>query len=192
MLSYRWLFVSAISLAACVEAPADPITTAPLTCASASVEAWSGDAGRVTQEYPDDAEATVVWTRVSTEGCVDRYQPSGSVRYRYAVPGAVCDQEMTPTEHAIGAGDGWLEIDRSTSPPTYRGHAATAWSVTWTCHLPTGDETQTFDGGGTWFDAGGAVEGDLAGTRTVEDGRQCGRGQTSQPCEYTWAFDAAP
>jgi hypothetical protein len=192
----RCLAISAVSLAACVESEADPEATptapAPAICATAAVEAWSGDAGRVNQDYPDDADATVTWRRVATTGCVDRYEPSGTVRYSYAVPGALCAQEMAPGEHAIKPTDGVLEIDRTTAPPTYHGRAATTWTVTWTCHLDTGDETQTFDGGGTWFDATGTLGARVEGARTVEDGRQCGRGQSSLPCEYTWAFDVAP
>jgi hypothetical protein len=194
MLLFRCFLVSAVSLVACVESSPDPTTppTTPtaVTCASAPVDTWSGDADRVNGDYPDDAAANVTWRRTATTGCVDRYEPTGTVRYSYAVPGALCAQEMAPGDHAIAAADGWLEIDRSTTPATYRGHAATTWSVTWTCHLDSGDETQTFDGGGTWFDAAGTVGARVEGTQTVEDGRQCGRGQSSQPCEYTWGFDA--
>ena len=161
-------------------------------CAAPQIEAWIGTAGRTSAMYPDDIDVSVTWQRVASTGCVDRYAPRGIARYRFAVPGALCGQTVAPASAAIAADHGTLTIDRSTSPATYVGSAATAWPVTWTCTFPDGGtETRTFAGGGAWFVAVGTVVGDqLVGGRLQPDGLQCGLGQSTLPCTYAWSFVA--
>jgi hypothetical protein len=165
--------------------PAEP------ACATPRVETWTGTAIRSAETYPDDIAAEVTWRRVSSSGCVDRYAPSGGARYTFAIPGAICRQDVAPAQSAVAGAHGTLTVDRSTSPATYRGEGATTWSVTWTCTQQDGTvETMTFDGGGLWFEAEGTLEAAaIAGTRVEEDGVQCGLGQSSLPCTYTWSFD---
>lgn len=178
----------------------DPGTIAPLAadlpaavpCATTPIDAWIGPAGRINENYPDNVAVTVTWQRVASSGCVDHYEPSGTARYAYAIPGALCAQSLDPRDTAIRATDGSLTIDRSTSPATFVGHGSTTWAVTWTCIEDDGTTNTTpFDGGGVWFDASGSIAGPrIEGTRTEEDGRLCGQGGSSLPCEYSWAFDA--
>ncbi|HVV85538.1 MAG TPA: hypothetical protein VHE35_20905 [Kofleriaceae bacterium] len=173
------------------QAPVGPPAAA---CASTTIESWTGDASRASDQYPDDIEAAVTWRRVGTTGCVDRYAPSGEAHYHFAIPGALCRQTVTPDSKSVAAGEGTLTVDRSTSPATYTMHGATTWSVTWTCTRDDGStDTMTFDAGGLWVDASGTVgAGSIAGSTTQPDGLQCGQGNSTLPCTYTWSFTAAP
>ena len=170
-----------------------PVEPPGAACATPRVEAWTGTATRVADMYPDDVAATVTWRRVSSTGCVDRYAPAGEARYSFAIPGAQCRQDVTPDQRAVAGGEGSLTVDRSTSPATYVGTGATAWTVTWSCTLDDGTvESMTFDGGGRWFEASGTVEGAvISGSHVEEDGALCGLGQSALPCTYTWSFEPA-
>ena len=173
-----------------VAAPTPVVAGAP--CLGDAIESWTGPAGRVNEYYPDNVAVTVTWQRVETVGCVDRYVPTGTAHYSFAIPGALCAQSIDPADAAIRTTDGSLTIDRTTSPTTFVGAAATTWSVTWTCVESDGTtNTSSFEGGGVWFDATGTLAGpSIEGTRTEDDGRQCGQGSSSLPCEYNWAFAA--
>ena len=107
-----------------------------------------------------------------SSGCVDRYAPSGTARYAFAIPGALCRQSVAPEVEAITATDGVLTIDRGRSPATFVGHAATTWPVTWSCDLADGTTaTQQFAAGGLWFEAAGEVgAAGIVGTWTEPDG----------------------
>jgi hypothetical protein len=156
-------------------------------CATPRTEAWVGTAGRVNEHYPDNISVAVTWQRVASVGCVDRFAPTGTARYDFAIPGALCPQSTVPATAPIGATDGALAIDRTTSPATYSGRASTTWTVVWTCDHGDSSDLMTFEGGGLWFEAAGRIEGSsIAGAITVEDGRLCGRGDSSLPCTYTW------
>jgi hypothetical protein len=159
-------------------------------CASPAAPAWEGVATR-SSGYggTDDVVATVRWDLVESVACVDRYEPSGTAQYTYAIPGALCPQTLDPASASIEPGDGSLTIDRTTSPPTFHGSASTSWAVTWTCDLEEeGLQTATFSGGGAWFDAAGPVaHGVVAGDVTV-DVPGCHLNQFSY-CFYTWHFE---
>lgn len=181
---------SVFSGAACV---ADPdLTEAPAgdpTCASAPRDRWTGTAARDSESgYPDHLAATVAWQRTRTVGCVDTLAPAGTVAYDHAIPGALCQQSITPDARAIAAEDGTLTIDRTTDPPTYVARAATTWEVTFRCTFDDGTvEEHTFDGGGTWIDAAGTVEdGAIA---DAADAGDCGPAGVP-PCTYAWSFAA--
>jgi hypothetical protein len=162
-----------------------------VACATPAVESWTGTAGRDNDSgYPDHIAATVTWTRARTLGCVDHYTPSGTATYAYAIPGALCTQSISPASHEIAATDGELTIDRTTSPATFVGHAATTWTITHHCVYDDGRfDDQTREGGATWFDASGTLNGGaLDGSFSVEDdSARCGP-QGIAPCTYSWSF----
>jgi len=158
-------------------------------CGAPRIEAWVGTSARVNEYYPDDISVEVTWQRVASVGCVDSYAPTGTASYSFAIPGALCGQSTAPGTAPAGVTDGFLTVDRTSSPATYAGRASTTWVVTWTCDYGDSSDTLTFPGGGLWFDAAGAIEGQgIAGELTVGDGRLCGKGDSSLPCTYTWSL----
>lgn len=201
--------LSSAALLACVSEPSDPkspdepegdVTSSQGgdpeggdTCASAPRDAWTGTSTRDNDDgYPDHLAATVTWQRTGSDGCVDTFAPSGTVHYAYAIPGAICQQSITPDAREIAAEHGTLTIDRSTEPATYAGRGATTWAVTFHCTYDDGSvEEHTFDGGGGWFDGAGAIEGDaIAGLVTVpDDASRCGPAGIP-PCTFAWSFVA--
>lgn len=206
---YLGALLGSVSLLGCTDGwplPADPAVrvdavaaTAPgalmlgapaaPACASAQVAAWTGTASRTAETYPDDVDVTVTWRLVGSTGCVDRYAPAGDARYRFAIPGALCSQSVSPSNHALAGADGGLTIDRSTAPATFTASATTAWTVTWSCTTADGTETMELDAGGLWLDTTGTVDnGVISGTRVEPDGRLCGLGQSTLPCTYAWSF----
>lgn len=130
--------------------PPEPGSAAPLpagTCAEPPAAEWLTVTGGRT-------EATVVWKRVATEGCVDTFQPSGTAR---VAPQHGC----TFSSHAVDPGEGVLVIDRSTAPPTFRVRGASHWQATRRCALPDGTVTRTpVFVGGAWAAAEGLALGD--------------------------------
>jgi hypothetical protein len=166
---------------------------APVTCAVAPVEAWTGTARRDNDDgYPDHIAVEAEWRLASTDGCVDSYEPVGQATYAYAIPGAHCTQSIAPTSGAVEAGDGTLTIDRTTAPARFAGRAASHWTVTFRCEFDNGEHEQhDFEGGAPWFDTSGTIEGDgFAGTLSIlEDDEKCGP-EGIPPCTYEWAFTA--
>lgn len=163
-------------------------------CATPSVATLTGNASRTQQHYPDNIAADVTWTLVETTGCVDRYAPSGTAHYQFAIPGAQCGQSITPADHVIGSGDGVLTVDRSTSPATFTAHGATTWDITWTCRFDA-DNAETMEvvgAGGVWLDASGTFEPGFTGELVLEDGSVCGLHYASTECTYAWAFEPLP
>jgi hypothetical protein len=173
-----------------VNMPAPPMAT----CATPSVNAWTGTASRTTETYPDDVEATITWQLAESAGCIDRYRPQGEAHYRFAIPGALCTQTIAPATLSVAGAHGVLTIDRTVSPATYTMSGETAWQVTWTCTFDDGtSDSMTFAAGGHWLDAAGTVDGaTIDGTRVQPDGALCGRGQSGTPCTYEWSFTATP
>jgi hypothetical protein len=174
---------------------ASPPDAAPgAVCASAPVERFVGTASRKATNYPDNIAVDVTWKRVSTEGCVDRYAPTGTAQYQFAIPGALCAQTVAPDTTSVTAADGTLAVDRTVTPAHYTASGSTTWTVTWTCTQAGGTvDTQTFEAGQAWMLAEGEVVGGvIAGQTVVEDGTQCGNGNSSLPCTYDWSFTAAP
>jgi hypothetical protein len=157
-------------------------------CASPAVEEWTGTASRVESFGTDDITATVSWRLVDTAGCVDTYEPVGAADYFYGIPGALCAQVVEPDTMAIDPSSGVLEIDRTTSPATYRGTAETSWPATWVCTFADDStETLTIDAGGVWLDASGMiVEGAIEGAFTAER-PDCHLNQR-ELCEYAWSL----
>ena len=172
----------------------DPTDASPPNgdaCAVAGHASWSGTSRRDNENgYPDHLDATVTWTLVGTEGCVDTFEPSGTIRYGYAIPGALCDQSITPDTMQIGDADGTLTIDRSTNPATYTTKGSTTWTITFRCTYDDGSfEEHQFQGGGAWIDASGSVAGDaIQGEyRLDDDAERCGPAGIA-PCTYAWSL----
>jgi hypothetical protein len=88
---------------------------APGDCSEPAIDHWSGTASVSTLgtvgSLGGSVSASLVWTRVSTTGCVDRFEPAGTA----AFTGSVCDG----VTHAVASSDGSLEIDRSVDPPHF-------------------------------------------------------------------------
>src|SRR5262249_39551787 len=128
-----------LGLAACTEVPADepadrpadPSTETPTpaaSCAAAPLNALTGFALQRNQGSGATTEtrADVTWTLTATDGCTDRYTPSGTVTY--AISGDA------PVSAPIAATDGELIIDRTTLPRTYTMTGAAAIGGMWTDH----------------------------------------------------------
>jgi hypothetical protein len=160
-------------------------------CASPPVLAWAGTAQRASgYAGTDDVLVTVHWQLVESIGCLDHYQPSGTAGYRYALPGALCAQALAPDGAPITAHDGRLVVDRTTSPPTYHGEAATSWTVTWTCDDPGEPVSDTFSGGGRWLDAVGTIEDDRIAGEAARQVPDCHLNAFAG-CTYAWSFAPA-
>jgi hypothetical protein len=177
-----------------VDAGPDPTDASPPdgdTCAVAGHTSWSGTARRDNENgYPDHLDVMVTWALASSDGCVDTFEPAGSVRYGYAIPGALCDQSITPDTMQIGDADATLTIDRSTDPATYTAKGATTWTITFRCTYDDGTfEEHQFLGGGAWIDASGSVAGDLieGEYRLEDDAERCGPAGIA-PCTYAWSL----
>ena len=113
----------------------------PGACATAPTGDWEGTSSQLTggAGSRETASADVRWTLVSTIGCVDRYQPSGTARF---VSDSACGLEtIEPGSGVIQPNDGALVIDRSTSPPTYRFDGRTRWTALFNdgCRNDTGE-----------------------------------------------------
>jgi hypothetical protein len=122
---------------------------APGACSEPAIDHWSGTASAAIiasiSQTPRSTSASLVWTRVSTTGCVDRFEPSGTATV------ADNDCTTTPATHAVAASDGILEIDRSVDPPKFSMTGESHWSGSETCPV-SGGGTSTFTGqiGGVW------------------------------------------
>jgi hypothetical protein len=106
----------------------------------------------------------VRWTLAATDGCVDRYVPSGVVASQWAGP---CSVVREPASDVIEPGDGELVVDRSTAPATFRITGASTYPVVvtgGTCGDEPSDEPH--DVGGRWADSSGSFDGDVIGGST--------------------------
>ena len=140
----RWEFVRA-------EATFEPVDG----CSQAPVDRWT----TVSEEA--HTRATITWTRSATSGCVDTFRPSGTVESVARTTAACTSLAATPATAAIGAGDGVLTIDRSTTPARYRLEGRTVWDAQVVCHTVDGTvETLGEVGGGRWAHFQAAFDGD--------------------------------
>lgn len=148
-------------------------------CALPAIDAWVGTAAWQTIRPGGDTDvlATVRFTRASTDGCIDRYMPSGTAsQYRH---GFDCTPWIyEPASTAIGAGDGELVIDRTARPARYELSGATTWTATGRCWSgPPGPARQI---GGAW-----------AGSSGVFDGAVLAAGMSRPGESLTWTLFAA-
>jgi hypothetical protein len=121
----------------------------PGVCSEPSTDQWTA-----TSELSFGSAAVLTWTRVATEGCVDRFAPSGTATNLadFDCVTAVLDPESAP----VASDDGELVIDRATDPATYRMTGRTYWPGTLTCtHADGSVETRNITFGGQWAGAGG-------------------------------------
>lgn len=101
----------------------------PAPCSEPAADSWSS----VLSMTPG-ATATVTWRRVATTGCLDRFEPSGTaVLPAMTSEGSCVTLVYSPNVGAIEPDDGYLEIDRSTSPPTFHFTGTSDWPGTTTC-----------------------------------------------------------
>jgi hypothetical protein len=130
----------------------DAVFTPPATgdCSEPATDHWSGTASAAILDSPPTVSrsmsASLVWTRVSTTGCVDRFEPAGTA----TIVETFCTG-ITPSSHAIAPSDGSLEIDRSVDPPRFTMTGDSRWDATATCPNEFGGTTtQTDHIGGDW------------------------------------------
>ena len=141
---------------------------APGACAEVSSARWD------TVTTSGNGTAGVTWTRVSTTGCVDQYQPSGTLILAPIIdesPNAFCrSRTYVPDRGPIGANDGTLLIDRSTNPPTFDIRGGTRFVATETCEHPDGTiQTGSDFRGGEWARYAGAYQGNRWSGATAPD-----------------------
>jgi hypothetical protein len=108
----------------------------------------------------------VTWTRVATDGCVDRFEPYGTATLAL---GDGCT-DVTPSWHGVEPADGALELDRSVNPPAFRITGATLWEATQTCPDRTGGSglvTTVAEVGGPWALYSGVYDGDAFSASSV-------------------------
>lgn len=142
--------------------------TPPETCSEPAEETWSGAMSSATTQAN---QATVTWTRVSTTGCVDRFEPAGTVT---VVPGALgecVERSYEPSAGAIDGDDGYLEVDRSVDPPRFAAYGDTSWPATVTCVHADGTTTsEPGQVGGWWAIDTGEVDQDYTSIRFAYGG----------------------
>ena len=132
---------------------------APGACSEPATDHWSGTALVSTSgtvgALGTSMSTDLVWTRVSTTGCVDHFEPAGTATYA----SNFCTG-ITPTSHAIAPSDGSLEIDRSFDPPRFTMTGDSRWDATQTCPDGSGGTTtQTSQIGGPWALYSGVFDG---------------------------------
>ena len=134
-------------------------TPPPGTCSEPPTDRWSGTASVLRISLL--LSASLTWTRVATSGCVDRFEPAGTVTLEGGCTG------LTPASHTISPSDGTLEIDRSLDPPTFVMNGRTTWNAT--CPDAGGDETMTSteEIGGWWALYNGVFDGNAFSARSM-------------------------
>lgn len=133
---------------------------APDGCAEPAEETWTG-MHAVTGPGTDDLVANVTWTRVSTEGCVDRFEPSGAATFVLQPQSPCVMHWFEPGEGAVEPTDGFLAIDRSTNPPTFVTQASVGWEGTVYCTRDDGTTTSYVSTRGEQWDEYGPLDGDV-------------------------------
>jgi hypothetical protein len=118
----------------------------PDGCAEAGSDRWTSE------HRFDSHSATVAWTRVSTEACVDTFEPSGTA---VGVPGLGAENcKLGSLSGTIEADDGPMTIDRSTAPPTVKLRGRSSWTVIGDCVSNQGEPyTQEFTVLSMWGEA---------------------------------------
>jgi hypothetical protein len=129
----------------------------PSGCVEPPSEQWSTDT------VANNTIATVTWTRVSTTGCRDVFEPAGVVRkppWTDDSPYASCRTVVsTPETSTVEPDDGTLTIDRSTNPPTFDIEGFSSWEGTTICTTPDGTAYDIGQPGGLWVMAQGSYQG---------------------------------
>jgi hypothetical protein len=127
----------------------------PTGCAEPATETWQFTGHAL-------AAADLTWTRADTSGCVDTFQPSGTVHVTQ--PPSCTTWSADPPSAPVASTDGTLTVDRSTNPPTYDVQGITDWQATVTCTHPDGTtETTTGFVGGPWASSAGAYGSNVTG-----------------------------
>jgi hypothetical protein len=145
---------------------ADAVFTQPgAECSEPTSEVWR----TVAHHY--DAVATVTWTRASTEGCVDRFAPSGTLELSGWSSGD-CTYTYEPSSGPItGAYEEQLIIDRSTDPATFQLLGSTLFDTTLRCTRSDGSTVdQPTQAGVGWARSIGTFDGNhFSGAWILDD-----------------------
>ena len=126
--------------------------------------------------------SNITWTYSNTNGTLLNYVPSGTITYYKPAEGDCPITSITPNQHLIASGDGFLSIDASSG--YYNGAGATVWTST-VCHQCPYDEVPVcVEGplGGQWMLVSGAPKVSEDG-RTLSDTIDLGNGAT-----FTYTF----
>jgi hypothetical protein len=106
--------------------------------------------------------ADVIWTRVSTEGCLDRFVPASGTAWAPIEWHETCvNESWEPQSAPVEPTDGELRVDRSTDPATFWVQGGSSWPATWTCTENGITHVQARTLGDRWAD----LEMDFDGTR---------------------------
>ncbi len=107
-----------------------------------------------TPVYTISAQVTWVYDPGQSIGNHMVYYPEGTVTF-HAIDTCV---QIVPSSYSIGPLEGQLDIDMSTTPPTYTGAGATTWTATYTDTCTPGSLSAA--AGGSWFVGQGSTSAD--------------------------------
>lgn len=131
---------------------------AGVTCARAPLGEWTG-AAVIKDEGGGSysaVRADIRWVLDSSEACIDRYRPTGTVTFTFLEP---CDNTIEPASIPVPSTDGVLTIDRRRLPVTYEIRGATTWDASITCE---GDPPEApAPVGGPWVLGRGSFDGNV-------------------------------
>lgn len=119
--------------------------------------------------YTISAQVTWVYDPVLSLDNIMAYYPEGTITFQAFDNSCL---SISPSTYQISPTDGYLQVDMSTTPPTYLGSAATVWSATYavTCDPPG---SVAAPAGGSWFAGQGSTTPDGSGiTGTFSNGLQ--------------------
>jgi hypothetical protein len=130
--------------------------------------------------------STITWTYSETNGSLVEYTPSGVVTYHQPNEGDCAVTSITPSQHPIASGDGFLSIDVSANPGLYLTSGATVWPATVCiqCSYDTTPRCSDTYIGGQWAASSGEVSQD---GRTISGVLDLGGGAT-----LTYTFTKQP
>lgn len=151
---------------------AGPPADASVTCARAPLGEWAGVARMGVEGASSHSEtrAEIRWKLASSEACIDRYYPTGTVFYSYVA--CCCDVSVDPGSRPVAPTDGTLTIDRTRHPISYELRGATTWNATVQCPQ---EPEPAFPVGGPWVLARGTFDGDIISGGFVRDDDETAR-----------------
>lgn len=113
----------------------------------------------------------VTWTRVSTTGCRDVFEPAGAMAIGPAAGGDCTESTLDPAAITVVPGHGRLVVDRSTAPATFDVDGVILYAGTWRCRHADGSVAATpVQVPLRWADFGGALEGNELGADLTSSG----------------------
>lgn len=131
---------------------------AGVACARAPLGEWAG-AAIIKYEGAGSYSATradLRWKLESSEGCIDRYYPTGTVTFVFD---SFCGDTVEPGSVTVHPSDGALTINRTRTPVTYEIRGATTWDASITCTDSPPEPPQPV--GGPWALGVGTFDGNV-------------------------------